>query len=629
MKKTAFIVCCIALLVGISCQLRPEPSSGNKSISEIARLLSPSPQGIGVTYQNRVFWDQFLTDPQALQLLEEADTLYLNGIPSFVDSLYLDLLSSGIRLPGENMMNARFEYLYKLCIAECLSNQGKFIPAIEEALIEICTQNPWSIPAHDKDLSNYNGTNYYVDLVVATFGNSLAQCIYMLDDKISEQTLEIVMQAVREKIFDPIRRCIETDSLFYWFTVKNNWNSVCLAGVTGAALTLLKEKEERAFFIHVAEKYYSYGLEGYGDDGYCSEGVGYYNYGFRALILLREHICRATNGEIDLLATPKFARIAQYGKNIQIINKVCPTYSDCRIGLSPDWFIINYCDNALGTKSYYEKYSFPQFNNLALYLIEFFPEQAWKIASSPEIEAVIQLPDNHLRSYFEVSDVVICRPSPDSSHQLGVSFKGGNNAENHNHNDIGSYVVALGNETMAGDQGGPFSYPGDFWSKGAYQKYKSKGSYGHPVPLINDSTQVPGKEAQASLVKKEFTESSDFYQIEYACAYRIPELKKLTRIFNYNREEESSFRVEDSFESLAVCKFETAITTRAQWKIENNTIELTSGKEKLQIWVEASGPVSYTHETIAENAPAYTRLGIELKEKTQTGYIRLTMKPIN
>ena len=56
------------------------------------------------------------------------------------------------------------------------------------------------------------------------------------------------------------------------------------AGVTGAALALLPDKEERAYFVAAAEKYNVYGIKGYADDGYCSEGVGYYNYGFRAYI---------------------------------------------------------------------------------------------------------------------------------------------------------------------------------------------------------------------------------------------------------------------------------------------------------------------------------------------------------
>ena len=41
-------------------------------------------------------------------------------------------------------------------------------------------------------------------------------------------------------------------------------------------------------------------MEGYADDGYCREGVGYYNLWLLGhLSLLREEVCRATQGQID------------------------------------------------------------------------------------------------------------------------------------------------------------------------------------------------------------------------------------------------------------------------------------------------------------------------------------------
>lgn len=121
--------------------------------------------------------------PEARKLIEEAHTSLKDGMPPFVDSLYLHLNKTEIRLPGENMMNARYQYLWRLVLAECLENKRRFIPAICEGVEELCHQKPWSIPAHDRNLHNYHGTDYYVDLVVATAGNTLAQCIYLLDDR--------------------------------------------------------------------------------------------------------------------------------------------------------------------------------------------------------------------------------------------------------------------------------------------------------------------------------------------------------------------------------------------------------------------------------------------------------------
>ena len=126
---------------------------------------------------------------------------------------------------------------------------------MRKALVALCNQNSWSIPAHDRNLNNYHGTDYYVDLVVATAGNGIAQCVAMLDDRLSPEVKARVQCAFREKVFRPVYRCLEETKPFWWFTVTNNWNSVCLAGVTGAALTLLADKEERAYFVAAAEKY--------------------------------------------------------------------------------------------------------------------------------------------------------------------------------------------------------------------------------------------------------------------------------------------------------------------------------------------------------------------------------------
>ena len=53
-----------------------------------------------------------------------------------------------------------------------------------------------------------------------------------------------------------------------------------MAGVIGTAMANIESRERRAFFAASAEKYIQYFLKGLTPDGYCSEGVGYWNYGF-------------------------------------------------------------------------------------------------------------------------------------------------------------------------------------------------------------------------------------------------------------------------------------------------------------------------------------------------------------
>ena len=598
-------------------------------VREIAQMLPDKPEGVGITYKDRAYWEQIAAMPEAQELMEKANQDLEKGMPPFVDSLYLHLNKTGVRLPGEKMMNARYYYVFRLALAECIENKGRFTKAIRHGIEELCAQKPWSIPAHDRNLNNYYGRDYYVDLVVATSGNSLAQCIYLLDDKLPAETRALAMSAFREKVFRPIYRCLEETKPFYWFTITNNWNSVCLAGVTGAALALLPDKEERAYFVAMAEKYHGYGMKGYADDGYCSEGVGYYNYGFAAYLLLREEVCRATNGQIDFFRLPKFVHLAQYGKNIQILNGICPAYSDCRIDVTPAPFVTDYCARALGLESSPVRYRIPSMtDNLSLHLIYMFPEPAWKVDMTPEMTEALKESSDPLHTQYKLADIFLARPAEGSTCRMGISFKAGHNGESHNHNDVGSYCVVVGKETMAGDMGGPFSYPGDFFDSDAY-KYPIKNSFGHPLPVVDGKLQQEGKAAKGKILCSETSQTMDSARIDLTAAYpQADALETLTRAFVYDRTGKGCFSIEDCFSAQRPIAFETALTTRAAWKVvSDNLLELTSGEETVRVQIEASAPVRFTSDTIEVNCPPYTRIGIALKEKSKEGFIRLILKP--
>ena len=91
----------------------------------------------------------------------------------------------------------------------------------------------------------------------------------------------------------------------WWLTVTNNWNAVCLANVTGTALALIERPEEKAFYVAAAEKYITNFLSGFTEDGYCSEGIGYWNYGYGCFVRLGHMLQGATGGQVDLFAIPK------------------------------------------------------------------------------------------------------------------------------------------------------------------------------------------------------------------------------------------------------------------------------------------------------------------------------------
>jgi hypothetical protein len=99
----------------------------------------------------------------------------------------------------------------------------------------------------------------------------------------------------------------------WWFHGGNNWNSVCNCCVVRAALALITDRRLRAEFVVHAEGSVPFALRGYTDDGYCSEGMGYWNYGYGHHMQLALSVRNATGGKIDFCADPKTKKIMEYG----------------------------------------------------------------------------------------------------------------------------------------------------------------------------------------------------------------------------------------------------------------------------------------------------------------------------
>ena len=87
-----------------------------------------------------------------------------------------------------------------------------------------------------------------------------------------------------------------------------------------------------------------------------------------------------------------------------------------------------------------------------------------------------------IRSYFDQTGVLITRPIPGSYCKMGVAFKGGNNNESHNHNDVGSFTIVSGKEIMVGDPGA-IPYTSNIFDPQYRYTYKTIGSFGQGIIL--------------------------------------------------------------------------------------------------------------------------------------------------
>ncbi len=198
--------------------------------------------------------------------------------------------------------------------------------------------------------------------------------------------------------------------------------------------------ERRAAFAAAAEAYVQNFLKGFTSDGYCSEGMGYWNYGFGHYILLSETLQQATGGKVDLLADPKVRPVAEFARRLEITPGIFPAFADCHVGAQPGRVIMAFLSRRFG-------WGMKEVEDGGLLLASgasgsLFEIGVYGFANSASARpAADGAGERAPRDWFSEAGILICRPRD----QEGLAAaEEGRNAEQHNHNDVGSFVVALG-----------------------------------------------------------------------------------------------------------------------------------------------------------------------------------------
>jgi hypothetical protein len=607
----------IVPLIGLlACQALSHGESNCAELSKervaaISQMLPDAPAGFGKPISDRDFWK----DPQTLartnNAVRRATSLLDKEFPPWSDELYLDFSKTGRRPPGEAMIHARGVWLEPLVTAECVENNGRFLPAIHRTLDAYLTQPTWTLPAHDYGLENFHRRKYTVDLRAAETAADLAQALWLLEDRVEPALRARMLDALEQRIFMPFRTSLENHKGHWWLgsksdPVKNNWNAVCLAGVVGAARTILPNREDRALFIAAGEHYSQYFINGFTDDGYCEEGPGYWGYGFGDFVGLREVLANATAGRIDLFDHPKTVRMALYGKRIAFPGGDLPPFADCRTGTRGNTRLIAYCDRVFGlATSAKQSLSGPGLRGLARM---FTSETPLRIKAAPSTS------NDSLRSYFDKVGVLVCRPGDPSTGRLSAAIKAGGNGS-HSHNDIGSFVISLDSQQPVGDPGGPHAYDNETFGPKRYEK-NILNSFGHPVPVVDGQLQVDATKVKPKVLETRFQPDWDRISIDMTPAYQVSALKKLTRTMTYSRKGSGKVGIRDEVAFSKPSAFELGLATR--WEVtqtDPKTLEFSLDDRKLIAEVTTPDGFDLTRIRIEEmGAPAFTRIGIKLRK---------------
>ena len=612
------------------------PMGPSLPAADVTNSLPPQPCGIGRPASDRGWWGEWAKTAEAAVAMKRAEAALKKPMEPFDAERYLDYQTNGDRSRYQEQHTRRWNHFKELVMGECLEGKGRFIAAIDESVRSLCADPSWVLPAHDRGNQIFKGGNPYVDLAAACNGYQMALAAWLLDGRLPAATLELMRANVARRVTGPVLRTIDGSvskdvlSAHWWARADNNWNAVCTAGAVGAILCSEPSRETRAKAVEWATGNMKTFLSGFSPDGYCAEGLGYWDYGFGHFVVLAEMLRAQTGGQVDLLKGATVRKIAAAPEMLEISNGIYPAFADCSLTAKPGARLLELVRWRMEQRRFTGSASGVLAESPTLYqtLMDLAArrEAAAKPVDGPAATAT-PLP---LRSWFPNAGVCVVRPA--RANGLAAAWKGGHNAENHHHNDVGTTVVVWKGRAVLADPGA-MVYRAETFSKNRY-KLTIMGSYAHSVPVAAGLLQAEGDECRGHVVSTGFTDASDTTTIDMASAYPGSGLKKLERQWTYQRDGDGSLLIEDRFAFEQPSAFATALTGFGDWCLidsaDRNARFLIDGGNGATLEVDvAFSAAGKWHVGKLDNPdkPTAYRLGLNLAAPAADGFVRMAVRP--
>lgn len=480
--------------------------------------------------------------------------------------------------------------LKTFAVLSAACGEDKYIHALEDAIWAICDEYTWCLPAHlgGESLKIYEKTSAYtsgkknngtirehqrqVDLFASETGFALVEICSMLEERLAPIVVHRVHELVKDRILQPY---CELNSMFWWETATNNWAAVCAGSVGAAALYLIKDNDALAPIVQRLLSTMDAFLSGYAEDGACTEGLGYWKYGFGSYAYFAELLRQRTAGQIDLMQGEKIRQIALFQQKCYLSENNVISFSDANL-----------------------RFKFPP--GLTQYLKNCFEE-----VEIPDIKCRAQFMDNNCHNWAEgVRDLIWSSPGMEGGgltsgtyylkdaqwqvsrlhrgmNAVSLAAKGGHNDEPHNHNDVGNFILDVNGELLLTDTGAG-EYTKQYFGPERYT-ILCNSSRGHSVPVINGNYQAAGREHSASVLEQSSTQSRDVFVLDISRAYKDKSPVSLLRSFIFEKMAMPKLTVKDSykFEHAPSSVIERFVTFREPKLLSPGRVEIQGERGRI------------------------------------------------
>jgi hypothetical protein len=282
-------------------------------------LLPPASDPVWKMAAQKPLVRRWLPDLQA-----QAEKELSEPLPVLTDELYRMFQINGHRLPFERVYFERRRRLARAVIMTLFYPNDKIW--WESALAkwrDVFAEVSWALTAHVTELSGKDPDN--IDLFAAETANLMGE----LQNLFSDRAPAAFTSAIFERLRHMHDLYLTDESRVRWAKMTHNWNAVCHQGVLGSALALEDDPAKLASLTaRVAENLACF-LDGFTPDGGCTEGPGYWVYGFGWFCALNEQLEKRTRGRLSLMeGDPLVEKIAHFGRRLTLEGEQIINFSD-------------------------------------------------------------------------------------------------------------------------------------------------------------------------------------------------------------------------------------------------------------------------------------------------------------
>lgn len=459
-------------------------------------------------YADRNFW-QSLPEEVKRQAVAQAEARLDYVWRSVTVTSYLDFARKGIRRPNDLHIAERYSTLADLMFGELIEGKGRFLDQIADGVWSLCEQSTWVATAHI--YWQLSGTavpdidRRTIDLSGGMTANTLAWAYYFFKEDLGKLSPTIPQRLRAELNRHTLDVYLNRDDMF-WLGFRegaqvNNWNPWCNFNVLTTALLVEENPERRAAIVKKTMRSVDQFINFFKPDGGCEEGPSYWTHAAGMMNNYLEVLKGYSQGKIDLFGEQRIKNIGLYIANAHIDSLYFVNFADAEAKASPGAATVfrygrNIADSTmmrfgsyLGTLTGFVENPLSGTMDQRLKTAFIYKDMCAARPVAPLYRSV----------WMDGIEVAVARTEGGSAEGLTLAAKGGYNAESHNHNDVGSFILYVDGQPVMVDAG-VGTYTAATFDHRRYTIWMMQSEF-HNLPVINGFGQKDGGRYRSRNVK--------------------------------------------------------------------------------------------------------------------------------